>query len=270
MTAALILLAIATLQSADWINEGGNARRTNWQPEEREITPASARNLKLIWKRQLGGGGHQLSTPIILGRLITYRGTVELVFVTSSKGFVYAVDGDFGKVFWTHQLPLNSNRCATVATPALTPLAPGFDPDDDGPQPLRPLYVLAPDAMLHTLNPIDGKDYSMPRPASCAASLVVRGTKSYAAGPAPNNAVWRDARGARHTYPGAVVAGGVAFVLQKSTGELQAFDALTRELLYRSGPTNPAAGSLAVANGHVCFTALDSTLYCFGFPGLVN
>lgn len=249
--ARAFVLFTVTLQAADWLNEGGDAHQRNFQALERELTPASVPALKLIWKRKLGEQA-RLSSPIIMGRLITFRGTVELVFVTSSDGHVYAVDGDFGKVFWDRKLDSQSDVCRNPATPALTPNPPDVDPDDDGEQPKRPLYVLAPDAMLHSLNPIDGKDGAMARPFHCSSALVVKRSKA---------AALKTRRVAR-----AVTAGGVAFVLIPSTGELQAFDAVTHAALYRSGPTSPTTSALAVANGHVCFTASDAALYCFGFP----
>lgn len=244
----LFFLFTMSLQAADWLNEGGDARRRNVQPLERELSTASVPGLKLIWKRKLGEGA-RLSSPVIMGRLITYRGTVELVFVTASDGSVYAVDGDFGTVFWTRKLE-GSGRCKKPATPALTPNPKGVDPDDDGEQPRRPLYVVAPDGMLHSLNPIDGRDDGAARRFGCPGSLVVKGSKVAAA----------------DHIPSAVRAGGVAFLLSKTTGELEAVDASTRVSLYRSGPASPTVSSLAVANGHVCFTASDATLSCFGFP----
>ena len=205
------------------------------------------------------------SALIIMGRLITYRGTVELVFVTSSDGRVYAVDGDFGKIFWTRQIDSKGAVCPTPATPALTPNPPEADPNDDGPQPRRPLYVQAPDGVVHSLNPIDGEDDARAHRVPCAEALAVK--KSEATPLKPTSvAVWKDHTGRTHRYRNAVVAGGVAFVLTRSTGELEAFDAVTGRTLYRSGPTSPGATSLAVANGHVCFSASDATLYCFGFP----
>ena len=263
--ARLFFLLAVSLQAADWLNEGGDASRHNFQPLERELTPASAPGLKLIWKRTLGDGA-RLSSPIIMGRLITYRGTVELVFVTSSDGHVYGVDGDFGTLFWTRQLDSKAAVCAAPATPALTPNPPDVDPDDDGPQPRRPLYVLAPDAMLHSLNPIDGKDDAAARPMACAAALVVRRSRADILKRRPYVAAWKDDRGKARRFPNAVVAGGVAFVLTRSTGELSAFDAVSRRLLFRGGATSPTGSALAVANGHVCFTASDATLYCYGFP----
>lgn len=243
MTVALVSLFFAlSLEAADWLNEG------RLQPLEREITPSTVKDLKLIWKRKLRDGA-RLSSPIIMGRLITYRGTVELVFVSSSDGRVYAVDGDFGKVFWTRDLTPGSVKCSEPATPGLTANPPDVDPDADEEPPRRPLFVQGPDGLVHSLNPINGKDDGRAGRMSCVGALVVR----------KNGA--RALRGAR----GPVVAGGVEFALAAGTGELTAVDAASRAQLFRSEPVGKTGSALAIANGHVCFT-VDSTLFCFGFP----
>ena len=244
MTVASVFLFFAlTLEAADWLNEG------RVQPLEREITRATAKDLKLIWKRKLGDGA-RLSSPVVMGRLITYRGTVELVFTSSSDGRVYAVDGDFGKVFWTRDLVAGSSKCAEPATPGLTPNPPGVDPDDDGEQPRRPLYVQAPDGVVHSLNPIDGKDDGRAVRMPCAGALVARKNRAKALKP----------------VRGPVVAGGVEFSLLPATGVLTAVDAVSRAGLFRSEPMGKTGSALAIANGHVCFTGGDSKLFCFGFP----
>ena len=241
----LLVLFAFTLDAADWLNEGGTR---NVQPLERELIPASVPGLKLLWKLRLGEGA-ALSSPIIMGRLITYRGTLELIFVASSDGHVYAVDGDFGKLFWTRKLDFTATKCVVPATPALTPNPTGADPDDDGEQPPRPLYVQAPDAMVHSLNPINGKDGAPAKATSCAAAWVVK------------NGTAKPLKPNRH----AVIAGAVAFTLAQETGELQAFNALTKKTLFKSGPSSPTKSAIAIANGHVCFTAATD-LYCYGFP----
>lgn len=319
-------MACAAAQAvSDWLCEGGDAQGSRWQRNERELNPQSVKKLRLIWKRKLESGALS-SAPVILGRLITYRGTVELVFVATASGEVYAVDGDFGTVFWKRQLKTGAPASASCppAAPVLTPLAAGFDEDDDGPQPARPLYILSA-GRLYALNPQDGRDLSAPRqflpPGARQAALRLIGTTLYAAagpcggapgqtfsidvsrpeskpvvrhgGVRPSGAAWQDARGVKWTASAGpaprgaitafragrrawatpeliapsppVVAGGLLFALSQST--LYAFDAAGGRQLYSSGNEVAAsnASALAVANGHVCFTAADA-LYCFGFP----
>lgn len=165
--------------TADWLNQGGDPQRSGWQRREDVLNAESVRGLRLIWKRQLEKPGIPLSAPVMVRRVVTYRGSVELVFVASATGNVYAVDTDFGTVFWKR--PTEAANAPSVATPVLSPLPDGADEDDDGPPPPRPLYVLAASGQLYALNPGDGKDAAPARqflPANSGASSLnlFRGT----------------------------------------------------------------------------------------------
>lgn len=172
--------AAALAPAADWLNEGGDAQRSGWQRREEVLTPRSVTGLRLIWKRRLEAAGTPLSAPVMLRRVLTWRGSVELVYVASTSGHVYAVDTDFGRVFWTRRIEAGW-RTSAVATPVISPLPAGADEDDDGPPPPRPLYVLGGSGRLYALNPGDGKDASPARlflPAGSRASSLnlFRGT----------------------------------------------------------------------------------------------
>lgn len=71
------------------------------------------------------------------------------------------------------------------------------------------------------------------------------------------------------------VANGVVYFLAASASSgtshlvLHAVDARDGKELYTSGkliPSLSSSGNLAIANGHVCFSASDGILYCFGLP----
>ncbi|MDQ6701386.1 MAG: hypothetical protein M3Z36_14500 [Acidobacteriota bacterium] len=68
-----------------------------------------------------------------------------------------------------------------------------------------------------------------------------------------------------------VVANGVVFALASGAFKhaiLYALDAATGARLFSSGDAvkSETHSGLALANGHVCFTTVDNTLYCFGIP----
>jgi outer membrane protein assembly factor BamB len=72
-----------------------------------------------------------------------------------------------------------------------------------------------------------------------------------------------------------VVANDVLYFLSSAArGEsshltLHAVNALNGEDLYTSGnliTSGSSSGNIAIANGHVCFSTTDGTLYCFGLP----
>ncbi len=361
---ALLALGGSLAWTADWLSERGDHHQTGWQKRERALKPDNVRNLGVLWKQKLGSPADPLTSPVILGRVVTHRGSVELVFVAGNSA-VYAVDGDFGKLFWKRELD-----GASTATPVLAPPAPGFneDEDDDVPQPVRPLYVVSRGGVLHALDPGDGHDLStwpfLPAGAK-PSSLDFDGKKIYATTPqgtwsidasragssavllssvaAPEcEFVWKgrsltamldragrlsvhdseqpvavhdrsrfrgplatfeDGNGVRWIYatsadsaaafrledqegrftlsrvwtsrmppvPAPVVAGGLLFAVTASGSKaavLYALDAATGRRLYSSGAavSSPITGTMAVANGHVCFSTRDGTLYCFGFP----
>ena len=228
-----------TLLAGDWLNQGMHS-----QPNERDLNPSNASKIKLLWTRQLSD--KPLSAPIIHGRLITYRGTVELVFVASASGQIFALDGDSGKTFWIRNLD-SGKKCLTPATPALTPDDPDHDADDDGPQPVRPIYAISPSAYLFGIHPIDGKDLSPPRPFHCAAYLTTDG---------------KQVRSKSKVIRTPIDANGLRITL---TNELQIIDATTQKILYTSTNIGIPKSTPAIANGHICFTA-SGTLACYGIP----
>src|SRR5436190_17205450 len=112
MLLVLLLCAFASLifgqnREVNWPTYAGDAQRSGWQKTETRITKTTAKDIQLLWKLKLDVG--QKSTrpvlpPVILGRLISYRGFKELAFVGTSADIVYAIDADLGKMFWQKHL----------------------------------------------------------------------------------------------------------------------------------------------------------------------
>jgi outer membrane protein assembly factor BamB len=70
-----------------------------------------------------------------------------------------------------------------------------------------------------------------------------------------------------------VVANGVLYFLstvaQADHLTLHAFDAVNGKALYNSDnaiASHSSSGNIGLANGHICLSAADGTLYCFGLP----
>lgn len=168
LRALLLLYAIGYEPgfTADWPSSRGDPQRTGWQRRELTLTSGNVGRLRLLWKWKVEGA-RGLAAPTILGRMITHRGTVELVFVAGVSGDVVAIDGDFGTVFWKRRLAVAEAiaGCAPLAppVPVLAPGAAGEEADDDAQQPLRPLHVLTVDGRLHELNPANGEAVSPAR-----------------------------------------------------------------------------------------------------------
>ena len=183
-TVTLICTGIANAQgqAIDWPSYGGDAQRTGWEKSDSRITKDNIKNFQLVLKRKLDNGGtgsFGLSPPVMIGRLISYRGFKELAFVAGSSGKVWSIDADMDRVFWQRQLDSapTSSTCSdrAIAIPALTPplnfarRRTGRPPvGTAGAAPARagesvfagrhPLFVLAHDGKLHQLNTSDGSD----------------------------------------------------------------------------------------------------------------
>ena len=39
--------------AADWLTDGKNSQRTNWQEDEKTFTTSNAKDIKLLWKVKL-------------------------------------------------------------------------------------------------------------------------------------------------------------------------------------------------------------------------
>ena len=170
---ALLLAGSVAALAADWLSYGGDAQRSGWQRRGKQFTTGNAKELKLLWKRQLDD---PLTAPVIIGPTITHRGVRELVFAGGAADNLYAVDADLGTIFWKRHFEAStmgattpgSGRCGGLtATPVIEP-DPDVDPDDDEDAdeagPMRPMYVVASDGRLHRVRVSDGADMTPPSP----------------------------------------------------------------------------------------------------------
>jgi outer membrane protein assembly factor BamB len=90
----------------DWTTQGGDAQRTSWMPVDPYISIDNLSKFQFIWKLKVDNEsrhGNSLTAPVALGNLMTFRGFKSLIFVGGSSNNVYAIDYDFGTLFWrTH------------------------------------------------------------------------------------------------------------------------------------------------------------------------
>ena len=59
---------------ADWLTDGGDSRRNNWQKDETILTKANVKGMKLLWKRKLDNQPrqmHSLLEPLVIGSVTT-------------------------------------------------------------------------------------------------------------------------------------------------------------------------------------------------------
>lgn len=170
----IALLGCGAMLAADWLNAGGDASHSGWQKRTRFFKQADVSDFALLWKKHLDNetlGNNSLSTPVMLGPVVTHRGVKELVFVAGSSNNVYAVDADLGRIIWTRHFDVATRPCGNgmTASPAMEPEPAGtkVPQDEDDPDyhaKMRPIYVLPTDGMLHSIWPSTGIDTGAPLP----------------------------------------------------------------------------------------------------------
>ncbi len=161
--------------AADWLCARGDAQASGWQKQGSSINPRNAGDLQLLWKLKLDNqskGSHSLTTPVMLGPIVTHRGIKELVFAAGADDNLYAVDADRGRLFWKRHFDVQEKSDVAcdgglTGTPVLAPPPHNVKvprkkvrtvDDDEFGTPLRPLYIAASDGVVHTIRPSDGVD----------------------------------------------------------------------------------------------------------------
>ena len=164
---AVASLLCCILQGAEWPTDGGSPKRNGWQKDEKILTPANVKDLKLIWKVKLDNEPremHSLFPPLIVEGIATSNGTRQVAIEAGSSDNIYAIDVASGAILWQKHFAYSSNvpqlggrgpLCpgGLVATPTIGPADPSGK---------RPIYAASSDGMLHTMNVADGEDLAAP------------------------------------------------------------------------------------------------------------
>jgi outer membrane protein assembly factor BamB len=167
-TFALAMVLATTLPAADWLTDGYDSKRTAWQRDEKILSPASAKDMKLLWKLKLDNEPrqmHNLFPPLVIERINTPSGPRQIAIETGVSDNIYAIDVEKGEVIWKKHFtsswtpPPNPRRgdilCpgGITATPVIAPTAtPGK----------YTIYAASWDGMLRQLNAADGEDIAPP------------------------------------------------------------------------------------------------------------
>lgn len=125
--AALACAGSAALLAQEWTTSGVDAQRTSWVRGDERLTTASVSDgtFTFLWKAQFDNrtrGLHSLTTPVLLDRLIGYRGFKALAFLGGSADRVFAIDTDLNKPYWNVQL---NYAAPTGGPPPVTAECPG-------------------------------------------------------------------------------------------------------------------------------------------------
>ena len=190
---ALTFICVAHAQvSSNWTTFGGDPQHSGWERVETAISKDTVKDLQLLWKMKLESqpkGSRPIMPPLIVGRLISYRGFKELAIVATGSDIVYAIDADLGKMFWQKHLEYSSaepqatgSSCASTAMPTMPAPPAGRRGPGRGaaaPAPAQgvagrggsafiggggpaSIYAISSDGRLHRLNVSTGDDMVQP------------------------------------------------------------------------------------------------------------
>jgi hypothetical protein len=215
-TFLVLLIFCTTLFAADWPSTGGNAQRDGWSRGEKKLSKETAANIKFIYAFKVdhsGAGPIELSSPVVLSNIITYKGFKHLVSFGSSNNSVVSIDADLGTLFFDTALtaeklkphgkasatcpggmtanlafPGNSLAPGRFGSPAVNhlgrvarskPTAPQFTFES-------PLYAVTDDGSLHTLIQLSGHaktaaPLKLLPPMAHATGLNINGGRVYVA-----------------------------------------------------------------------------------------
>src|SRR5689334_6781263 len=98
---------------ANWSTANGDPQRTAWVRADPQISKENVQKgvVQLLWKLKLNNDPRQLNAltePVVIGRLITYKGFKDLMFLSGSGDKVFSIDHPTGKIFWEQTLPYGS------------------------------------------------------------------------------------------------------------------------------------------------------------------
>jgi hypothetical protein len=117
----------AQARGGEWTTTGGDAQRSAWVRTDARLTREAIQEgqFRFLWKMKLDNESRQwssLTEPILLERLIGYRGFKALGFVGGSADRLFAVDTDLARPYWTTQV---TYAAATGGQPASSWECPG-------------------------------------------------------------------------------------------------------------------------------------------------
>ena len=116
--------------SSEWTTSGLDAQRTGWIRTDPRISPATIQKpgafgpFKFLWKLKLEHDPQApatLTQPILLDRLIGFRGFKSIAFVGTASETVHAIDIDFGVPLWKYHINYSASPPPVLGGPAACP-----------------------------------------------------------------------------------------------------------------------------------------------------
>jgi hypothetical protein len=118
VAASTVLLHAQGRGGGEWTTTGSDAQRTAWVRTDARLTKDAVAKgqFEFLWKHRFDNETRQLNSltqPILLDRLIGFRGFKALGFIGGSDDRIFAIDTDLARPYWTTHL----NYTATTGGP---------------------------------------------------------------------------------------------------------------------------------------------------------
>ena len=162
-----LLFAAVPATAADWLTDGSDVIRSNWQRDEKILSTSTVKDMKLLWTRKLDNQPrqmHSLLEPLVIGQVDTPKGRRELVIQVGVSDNVYALDAKTGEIVWHKRFESSfkdgPGRGPSVLCPggmtANVTIGPGASAGK------YTIYAASWDGKFHQLNAADGEDLAPP------------------------------------------------------------------------------------------------------------
>lgn len=165
----LVFSLCAAGLGADWLTDGGNSQRTNWQQNETILTKDNVGKLKILWKVKLDNTPRQMHSllPVLIAEKVpTSRGAKEIVIAAGVSDNIYAIDAANGEILWKKHFeyppPARSGGAQDPLCPGGQSATPIIGPAQQSGA--RTLYALAGNGALHTIDLGSGDEATAPIP----------------------------------------------------------------------------------------------------------
>ena len=228
---------------SDWLTDGGNPQRTAWQKDEKILTTANVKDLKLLWKIKLDNEPrqmHSLLPPLIISRVNTSSGPKQIVIETGVSDNLYAIDAANGEDLWkkhfesTWTPPATGGRGGGILCPGGLTATPVIAPTDTPGKYI--IYAASWDGRLHQLNAADGEEVAPP------AKFMPPNGKPYALN-LWNNVIYT------HTAQGCGGNANVAYAYDLATHKVGSWGPAGGGMWGRTGPAISANGTMYTGTG---------------------
>ena len=234
------LFASIAAVGADWLTDGGNPQRTAWQQDEKILTTANARNMKLLWKVKTDNQPremHSLLPVLIAGRVATDAGPKEIGVVTGVSDNIYGIDVEKGELLWKKRFEYTAGpipRGGGTLCPGGITATPVIGPTNTPGK--YTIYAASWDGTLHQLNIADGTDVSPP------SKFIPPNGKPYALN-LWNNVIYT------HTAQGCGGNPNVVYAYDLATHRVSVYAPAGGGMWGRTGPAIDSTGALYAGTG---------------------